>query len=220
MEILESLRHPNIVSFLGCGVVAMHVLVVMEYLPGGSVADLLSKFGGKLPESSVRMYAADVLRGLVYLHGEGVVHLDLKPGNILVTLDGQAKLADFGMSAQLKDLVTSRTHGPRGTAIYMAPEACRDQSEKASDVWAYGIVMCQLLTGTLPWPCCYSPTFEPVSFIYRLGSNASMLPELPPALQTEVMATARRMITACLRRDATERPTAQQLLELEPFFLE
>lgn len=223
VELLESLRHANIVSFLGCGVFGDNVLVVMEYLPGGSIADLLNKFGGRLAESSVRVYGADVLRGLVYLHKENVLHLDLKPGNILVTLDGQAKLADFGMSARLKDVVAAkRDDRPRGTTLYMAPEACRGKSEKASDVWAFGIVMCQLLTGVIPWPEAveFRSQFDAVSFIYRLGADEAMRPEFPPSLLADGMASARAMIVKCLSRAACARPTAQQLLEREAFFLE
>eukprot|EP01065_Artemidia_motanka_P038695 TRINITY_DN4754_c0_g1_i1.p1 TRINITY_DN4754_c0_g1~~TRINITY_DN4754_c0_g1_i1.p1 ORF type:complete len:1408 (+),score=337.87 TRINITY_DN4754_c0_g1_i1:52-4275(+) len=214
IRLLSGIRHENVVSFLGCTIESGHVLVVMEYLPGGSLADLLKKFGNALPEPSVRRFSADIVRGLDHLHGQDVVHLDLKPGNVLVTLDGQAKLADFGMSATLKDLVGDAC-GVRGTPVYMAPEQARGHSEKASDIWAFGIMLAQLQTGRLPWPIVNTPDFDTLSFIYRLGHDSGMEPEIPGE---DMVEDARLVAVACLKRTASERPLASQLL-CEPYFL-
>merc|ERR1712118_441329 len=94
------LRHDNVVSFLGSAVAAGYVLIVMEYCSGGSLMGILTRFG-VLPLPSVRRYTRDMLKGMEFLHGKDIIHRDLKPHNVLVKIEGLAKLADFGASAEL-----------------------------------------------------------------------------------------------------------------------
>eukprot|EP01062_Namystynia_karyoxenos_P025475 TRINITY_DN20026_c0_g2_i1.p1 TRINITY_DN20026_c0_g2~~TRINITY_DN20026_c0_g2_i1.p1 ORF type:complete len:617 (+),score=161.68 TRINITY_DN20026_c0_g2_i1:73-1851(+) len=101
VSLLLRLQHPNIVRHLGNATLQHgHVVLAMEYISGGSLEGLLSLFG-TLPPESVRRYAADILRGLAYLHGERVTHGDLKPANVLVQIDGRCKLCDFGAAAMM-----------------------------------------------------------------------------------------------------------------------
>eukprot|EP00756_Hemistasia_phaeocysticola_P017265 Hpha_TRINITY_DN15527_c3_g4::TRINITY_DN15527_c3_g4_i1::g.106110::m.106110 len=137
VSLMCGLRHDNIVSYLGTAVSRGHLIVVLEYVPGGSLHSLVANFGGKIPLSSVQRYLGDTMNGLEYLHTKGVVHRDLKPHNVLVAADGTGKLADFGASEELHKL---RGIEPRaavtGTPHYMSPEQCRGEAEEASDVWS------------------------------------------------------------------------------------
>merc|ERR1712070_637479 len=99
---MTQLRHDNIVQYLGCAVVETFVLIVMEYIPGGSLQGVMSQFGKELPQTSIQRFTRDVVEGLCYIHKNKVVHRDLEPANVLITHEGQCKLSDFGASAELK----------------------------------------------------------------------------------------------------------------------
>ena len=91
----------------------------------------------------------------------------MKPHNVLMLVDGQCKLADFGASAGLSQLAKSN-QGVIGTPLYMAPEACIGQACKASDVWGVGVILCQLFTGKVPYAFLETEVFNPHTFLYRV----------------------------------------------------
>ncbi|KAH9313041.1 hypothetical protein KI387_028076, partial [Taxus chinensis] len=122
---LSSLDSPYIVRCLGKdysienGVDTCNLM--MEYMSGGSVAGLLSKFGGQLDESVIRVYTRGILRGLDYLHRQGIVHCDVKSNNVLVGACGVVKLGDFGSAKMMEEKGLS-LKDLRGTPLWMAPE--------------------------------------------------------------------------------------------------
>lgn len=103
--LLQQLDHPNIVRYLGTERTPKALNIFLEYVPGGSIASLLSKFG-PFKESLVKVYSKQILLGLEYLHKNGIMHRDIKGANILVDNTGLVKLADFGASKKIEDLVT------------------------------------------------------------------------------------------------------------------
>ena len=151
-ELLENLRHDNIVRYIGSCAMEGYVFIVMEYLSGGSLATVLEEFRS-LPISSIKRYLRDIIWGLVYLHENGVIHRDLKPHNVLMTQDGECKLADFGTAKFFRQrgqegvALEGRGEQGRGTALYMAPETQREEYLAVTDVWALGIMIVELLTG-------------------------------------------------------------------------
>lgn len=103
--LLRDLHHPNIVCYLGTERSSEALNIFLEYVPGGSIASLVAKFGS-FSESVVRLYTKQILLGLEYLHVNGIIHRDIKGANILVDNTGLVKLADFGASKKIEDLVT------------------------------------------------------------------------------------------------------------------
>ena len=112
--------HPNVVKYLGTDR-KEGFCIILEYLPGGSIACILDRFGA-LEEDLLRIYLYQVLQGLQYLHGKGIIHRDIKGANILLSDKGVVKLTDFGSSVSA--IRTSTVRAALGTVLWMAPEVC------------------------------------------------------------------------------------------------
>ena len=205
--LMTKMRHENVVSFMSCAVVGTYMVIVSEFVSGGSLMGLLQDFG-KIQTTQVKRYIRDVLKGLRFLHSNHVVHLDIKPHNVLVMIDGQCKLTDFGASAQLsKELMQAQ--GVHGTPLYMAPEQCKGKAGPKSDVWGVGIMAFQLLTGTVPYTV--DNNFNSMGFMFRLGNDPNFGPH--PIGEYEMAEDSMNFITRCLVRDIEARPSAEDLLE-------
>ena len=120
VELLSRLQHPNIVRYVGIVREAKALFIFLEYVPGGSIASLLGRFG-RFEESVICVYTRQILIGLDYLHAQRTVHRDIKGANILVEKSGRIKLADFGMAKTLVEQL-SVTRSFKGSAFWMAPE--------------------------------------------------------------------------------------------------
>eukprot|EP00760_Papus_ankaliazontas_P021335 PhM_4_TR18675/c0_g1_i2/m.71074/K17533/MAP3K19, YSK4; mitogen-activated protein kinase kinase kinase 19 len=206
IEVLAKLRHDNVVSYLGCAVVNAELVIVTEFVSGGSLQSVLETFG-RIPERSCRRYLQDVLHGLAYLHHNDIVHRDIKPHNVLLQIDGQCKLSDFGTAVK-----SSLTEGNvAGTPLYMAPEACSGSAGKASDVWSVGVMTLQLLLGRIPYTTeQLGNPFYPPRFVYRLGRDEALVPPIP---EGEVSDAAASFVRACLHRDPRERADVETLMQ-------
>eukprot|EP00668_Euglena_longa_P043689 GGOE01058164.1.p1 GENE.GGOE01058164.1~~GGOE01058164.1.p1 ORF type:complete len:1112 (-),score=260.64 GGOE01058164.1:189-3524(-) len=240
IKLLSKYRHENIVAYLGSGLIQStipQVLIVMEYVACGSLESLLKKFG-KFQESSVQRYTRDIVRGLSYLHNNGVLHRDVKPANVLVEQTGVCKLADFGTAAMLQH---NESHGADlvGTPQYMAPEVLEGDVSNAGDIWAVGVTCLQLVTGkslldiltvpgdsrlTITQTNSMSRTAATVIEIVTAQSDGAAAqylfalslmedsPDLPSAIQGDV----RAFISSCLQIVPKDRPSADDLLQ-SPF---
>ncbi|CAD6271362.1 unnamed protein product [Miscanthus lutarioriparius] len=207
--IMASLRSPHVLPCLGFRAAAggeEEFQLLLEFAPGGSLADAVARNGGRLEEPAVRAYAADVARGIAYLHGEeaAVVHGDVKARNVVIGADGRTMLADFGCAKR-----AGSSRGPiGGTPAFMAPEVARGEDQgPAADVWALGCTVIEMATGRAPWT-----HVDDVLAAVRLIGYTDAVPEAPEWLSAE----AKDFLDKCLRRDASERWTATQLLE-HPF---
>ncbi|XP_047056975.1 mitogen-activated protein kinase kinase kinase 17-like [Lolium rigidum] len=202
--ILSGLCSPDVVRCLG----GAHrddgsYHLFLEFAPGGSLADEVARNGGRLEERAIRAYAADVLRGLAYIHGESLVHGDIKSRNIVIGADGRAKIADFGCARMAG---SDRPIG--GTPAFMAPEVARGEEQgPAADVWALGCTIVEMATGRAPW----SDVDNVLAAVHRIGYTDAV-PEVPAWLSPE----AKNFLAACFARNAGERATAVELLE-HPF---
>jgi serine/threonine-protein kinase len=147
------LVHPNVVQVFdhGLDTTSHRQFIVMEYVHGKSCAELLKEHG-RLPAEEVAGYAADCAEGLAYAHRHGVVHRDVKPGNLLVTDAGRVKLADFGIAKATEQSSVTQVGSVLGTAAYLAPEqASGQEASPLCDIYALGVVAYQLTTGRLPY---------------------------------------------------------------------
>lgn len=150
-QTLAALDHPNIVHVDDLGIQGNLIYLVMPYLSGGTLQDVLTA-RGPLPLDEIDHYLAQICAALDYAHAKDVVHLDLKPLNLLLHQDGRVVLSDFGLAHLMKEgAVQGGTSLSFGTPTYMAPEHLRGQPDWRSDLYALGIILYQLLTGHPPF---------------------------------------------------------------------
>jgi len=209
IELLRSLHHPNIVTYLGTDVCDddQTLYIFTEWVPGGSIQALVTKFG-RLSEAIVRKYVAQLLVGLNYLHGQQVLHRDIKAANILVDDRGTIKLADFGSSKRMSPMGTidNQNFSLRGTPYFMAPEVIMQTGHgRKADIWSAGCTILQMVTGQPPWKCL------------KLGSPAALMfhianADAPPPLPLTLSKALKDLLLATFSRDTNKRPTAGRLL--------
>ncbi|MEA2348833.1 MAG: eukaryotic-like serine/threonine-protein kinase [Thermoleophilaceae bacterium] len=200
------LQHPNVVQVYDSGRDAEsdRHFIVMEYVEGPSCADLLRDRGLLEIDQAVRI-VTDACNGLDYAHRAGVVHRDVKPGNLLISSDsGATKLADFGIAKATEQTRITQVGSVLGTAAYLSPEQAHGQEAgPASDIYSLGVCAYQFLTGRLPHE--YSSLTE---LALKQQQNpvvpvAEWRPEVPPALD--------RAVRVCLETDPANRyPDALQ----------
>jgi hypothetical protein len=151
--------HKHVVRYLGTEQTddSERLFIFLEYVSGGSVSDMLKKFGG-LDESIVSIYTHQVLCGLTFLHSHGVVHCDVKGGNILVSEDGIIKLADFNSSKLLNSVTwggSTPLESIAGTPQFMAPEVIRQTGHGPSaDIWSLACTVIQVSISSRPLCVC------------------------------------------------------------------
>ena len=153
-DVMARLSHPNIVRCFGMGKQHGRHYLAMELVEGASLGDWLYRLGRLSVGDAVHIGLA-VTRGLQHAHQNGLVHRDVKPDNILLTRDGQVKLADLGLAKGVfdEDVSATQTGQGAGTPVYMAPEQARNarDADPRSDLYALGCVLYHLLTGQFPF---------------------------------------------------------------------
>lgn len=149
IEVCKQLRHKHIVGYIACQRVSPSELYVfLEYVPGGSITQMLVRFG-RFEAGLVAHYTRQILHGLEYLHGKRIVHRDLKGGNALVTRSGVIKLADFGAAKALTDQSFNSTNRSlKGSLLWMPPEVVRGHDcTTRGDIWSLACTTVEMFTG-------------------------------------------------------------------------
>lgn len=209
VEILQQCRHPNIVRFHGTYQSLGFLWIVMEYCEGGSVDLIYELLRRPLSEPLIAYVCRQVLQGLRYLHERHCIHRDVKGSNILLTRDGQVKLADFGVSTELKHTL-SRRNSFIGTALWMAPEALTEKDyDNRVDIWSLGITTIELAEGQPPYLGMHMARavfFIPLNDPPTLQSKERWSPQL------------NLFIKRLLAKDKELRPSAATMLN-DPFVL-
>jgi CheY-like chemotaxis protein len=174
-EIIASLRHPNVVQIYDLGVADDHAYIAMEYFPEGDLRSRIKR--GLRPLEAVHVLR-QMAEALGAIHDVGVLHRDLKPGNVMLRRDGTIALIDFGLAKQLElDAEITATGEIFGTPYYMSPEQGHGREVDArSDLYSLGVIFWEMLTGRKPY---LAPT--PMAVIYK--HSHAPIPELPDDLQ-------------------------------------
>jgi serine/threonine-protein kinase len=181
------LNHPNIVGVYDWGEEDDTSFIVMEYVQGQTLREILTEYGRLAPMDAARI-AADIADALSFAHAHGVVHRDVKPGNVLITPQGQVKVTDFGIARAEASEPLTKTGAVLGTATYFSPEQAQGFTlDGRSDVYALGVVLYEMLTGVAPFTAS-----SPVSVAYKHVREApappsSIVPELPGAMDRIVL---------------------------------
>lgn len=199
------LAHPNIVNVFDQGQEGAVTYIVMEYLPGITLRELLQDFGALTAAQTLDIVKA-VLNGLDAAHTAGIVHRDLKPENVLLADDGRIKIADFGL-ARASTHNTATSQALLGTIAYLSPELiARGVSDVRSDIYALGIMMFEMLTGQQPYQ-----GDQAVTIAYQHAND--MVPP-PSSKQPGVPARFDEIVLWCVGRSPDDRPPhARALLE-------
>jgi eukaryotic-like serine/threonine-protein kinase len=172
---------PHTITIFDVGEQAERPFIVMEYVAGGSLEDVLDAEGAQAP-ARVLAWLEQAAAALDAAHRHGVVHRDVKPGNLLVAGDGSVRVADFGVASAAGLASLTATGTVLGTAGYLAPEQARGEATTpATDLYALAVVAFELLTGRRPFES-ESPTAEATAHVHRPIPLVSELADLPPAL--------------------------------------
>ncbi len=191
--------HPHAVAVYDAGVADDHLYLVMELVDGPSLADVLAT-DGALPVARAQRIADEVLQALGAAHGAGVVHRDVKPGNILLTADGSAKLADFGIAKRLDELSADLTTTGEfiGTPKYLSPERTAGAPlTPASDIYAVGVVLFEMLAG-------HAPFDEPTPLATAIAHRDAPLPDVRRT-RPDVPASVAAAIARAMAKDPARR---------------
>ncbi|KAL6601535.1 hypothetical protein ACP70R_044755 [Stipagrostis hirtigluma subsp. patula] len=207
VAIMKSLRHPNIVLFMGAVTEPPNLSIVTEYLSRGSLYKLLHRSGAKevLDERRRLNMAFDVAKGMNYLHRRSppIVHRDLKSPNLLVDKKYTVKVCDFGLS-RLKANTFLSSKSLAGTPEWMAPEVLRDEpSNEKSDVYSFGVILWELMTLQQPW--C---NLNPAQVVAAVGFKGRRL-DIPKDLNPLVAA----LIESCWANEPWRRPSFANIME-------
>uniref|UniRef100_A0A8C0F7N8 Mitogen-activated protein kinase kinase kinase 19 n=1 Tax=Bubo bubo TaxID=30461 RepID=A0A8C0F7N8_BUBBB len=195
-DLLKTLKHVNIVTYLGTSLEDNILSIFMEFVPGGSISSIINRFG-PLPEIVLCKYTKQILQGVAYLHDNCVVHRDIKGNNVMLMPNGIVKLIDFGCARRLAWASLSGTQSEmlksvHGTPYWMAPEVINETGYgRKSDIWSIGCTVFEMATGKPPLA-----SMDRIAAMFYIGAHRGLMPSLPDRFS----GTAVDFVHACLTR--------------------
>ena len=195
-RVAAGLSHPNVVTVFDVGETDGRPFIVMELIPGRTLEERLRRDGALRP-NDVLAIARQVCAGLEHAHANGLVHRDLKPGNLIERDDGTIKIADFGIARLVEGTELTEAGMVVGTAAYLAPEQAEAGTvTPATDLFALGVVLYELVTGRQPWK------------VDSLAELAGRRDAPPPEFPANIPPGLRAAIERCLMQDPEDRPSS------------
>ena len=192
-----SLNHPNIATIHAIEEVDDEIFMVMEYIEGKELQEIVGATGPVAPTDAID-YATQITAGLQAAHKKGVTHRDIKSANIMITDEDQVKIMDFGLAKVRGGVKFTKVGTTLGTAAYMSPEQARgEEADERADIWSFGVVLYEMLTGKMPFPGDYEQ-----AVMYSIMNED---PEGVSGSRDDIPLDLENIVNRCLQKDANNR---------------